>query len=60
MDREWNQHQPIYRQLRDRVVPMILEGGLREGDAYIRSAGYGQFQPEMPGFVLPCKEFFAK
>ena len=33
MDREWNDSQPIYRQLRDRVVEMILEGGLGEGDA---------------------------
>ncbi len=32
MSREWNQHQPIYRQLRDRVVAMILEGLLNEGD----------------------------
>ena len=32
MDREWNDKQPIYRQLRDRVVAMILEGGLKEGD----------------------------
>ena len=32
MSREWNQHQPIYRQLRDRVVAMILEGVLNEGD----------------------------
>ena len=32
MDAEWNDRQPIYRQLRDRVVAMILEGGLREGD----------------------------
>lgn len=32
MDREWNDHQPIYRQLRDRVVAMILEGQLKEGD----------------------------
>ena len=32
MSREWNQHQPIYRQLRDRVVAMILEGALNEGD----------------------------
>ena len=32
MDREWNDNQPIYRQLRDRVVAMILEGGLKEGD----------------------------
>ncbi len=32
MDREWNDKQPIYRQLRDRVVAMILEGVLKEGD----------------------------
>ena len=32
MDREWNDSQPIYRQLRDRVVAMILEGVLQEGD----------------------------
>lgn len=32
MDREWNDSQPIYRQLRDRVVAMILEGVLSEGD----------------------------
>src|ERR1700758_935055 len=32
MDREWNDSQPIYRQLRDRVVHMILEGVLKEGD----------------------------
>ena len=33
MDREWDDSQPIYRQLRDRVVAMILEGLLKEGDA---------------------------
>jgi GntR family transcriptional regulator len=33
MDREWNDSQPIYRQLRDRVVHMILEGVLKEGDS---------------------------
>ena len=32
MDREWNASQPIYRQLRDRVVAMILDGVLNEGD----------------------------
>ena len=32
MDCEWNDSQPIYRQLRDRVVAMILDGVLREGD----------------------------
>ena len=33
MDAQWNDSQPIYRQLRDRVVAMILEGTLKEGDA---------------------------
>jgi DNA-binding transcriptional regulator YhcF (GntR family) len=33
MDREWNDGQPIYRQIRDRVVAMILDGVLNEGDA---------------------------
>jgi GntR family transcriptional regulator len=32
MDHEWNDNQPIYRQLRDRVVAMILDGVLKEGD----------------------------
>jgi GntR family transcriptional regulator len=32
MNREWNDAQPIYRQLRDRVVHMILDGILKEGD----------------------------
>src|SRR5258708_4417298 len=32
MHREWDDPQPIYRQLRDRVVAMILEGLLKEGD----------------------------
>ena len=32
MDQEWNDGQPIYRQLRDRVVAMILDGVLTEGD----------------------------
>jgi GntR family transcriptional regulator len=32
MDANWNASQPIYRQLRDRVVAMILEGTLKEGD----------------------------
>ena len=29
----WNDTQPIYRQLRDRVVAMILDGILNEGDS---------------------------
>ena len=33
MDPKWNEDQPIYRQLRDRVVAMILEGVLDDGDA---------------------------
>ena len=32
MDREWNDSQPIYRQLRDRVVDLILDGVLKESD----------------------------
>jgi GntR family transcriptional regulator len=32
MDSEWDDSQPIYRQLRDRVVAMILDGVLNEGD----------------------------
>src|SRR5215471_1543965 len=33
MDPQWDDSVPIYRQLRDRVVAMILEGALKEGDA---------------------------
>jgi GntR family transcriptional regulator len=33
MDPTWNDSQPIYRQLRDKVVAMILEGALVDGDA---------------------------
>ncbi|GJL96044.1 MAG: GntR family transcriptional regulator [Hyphococcus sp.] len=33
MDPKWNEDLPIYRQLRDRVVAMILEGVLNDGDA---------------------------
>jgi GntR family transcriptional regulator len=33
MDSNWNEGQPIYRQLRDKVVAMILEGALADGDA---------------------------
>ena len=32
MNREWTDTQPIYRQLRDRVVHMILDGVLNEAD----------------------------
>lgn len=33
MDPKWNEDLPIYRQLRDRVVEMILEDVLGDGDA---------------------------
>ena len=33
MDSHWTDSQPIYRQLRDKVVAMILEGVLTDGDA---------------------------
>ncbi|HEY7797495.1 MAG TPA: GntR family transcriptional regulator [Hyphomonadaceae bacterium] len=29
---EWNDKQPIYQQLRERVIAMILDGTLKEGD----------------------------
>jgi GntR family transcriptional regulator len=32
MDPEWNDSQPIYRQLREQVVAMMLDGLLKEGD----------------------------
>jgi GntR family transcriptional regulator len=32
MEPAWSDNQPIYRQLRDRVVAMILEDALKEGD----------------------------
>ena len=32
MDPDWNDSQPIYRQVRDRVVAVILDGVLGEGD----------------------------
>jgi GntR family transcriptional regulator len=32
MEPNWNDNQPIYRQLRDRMVALILEGALKEGD----------------------------
>lgn len=33
VDAQWDESQPIYRQLRDRVVAMVLEGVLKEGEA---------------------------
>jgi GntR family transcriptional regulator len=32
MDPEWNDSQPIYRQIRERVVAMILDGLIKEGE----------------------------
>src|SRR4029078_10971036 len=32
MEREWNDSQPIYRQLRDRGVAVIRDGSVKEGD----------------------------
>ena len=32
VEREWNDSQPIYRQIRDRMAAMILDGVLKEGD----------------------------
>ena len=32
MNGEWNDSEPIYRQIRDRVVALILDGVLKEGD----------------------------
>jgi DNA-binding transcriptional regulator YhcF (GntR family) len=32
VDREWNDSRPIYLQLRDGVVEMMLDGVLKEGD----------------------------
>lgn len=33
MQEQWNDDQPIYRQLRDRMVGLIMEGAYVEGDA---------------------------
>jgi GntR family transcriptional regulator len=32
MDGQWSESQPIYRQIRDRAVALILDGVLKEGD----------------------------
>ena len=46
MDPEWNDSQPIYRQIRDRVVAMILDGlagciRLRDGRIFCNSRAIG-------------------
>ncbi len=33
MNADWNDRQPIYRQIRERVIVMILDGTLKAGDA---------------------------
>jgi len=33
MNVQWNDNAPIYRQLREKVIAMILDGVLKEGDA---------------------------
>ena len=33
MEPTWSDKQPIYRQLRDRIIDMMLEGTLSDGDA---------------------------
>jgi len=33
MQTDWNDSQPIYRQLREKVIALILDGVLNEGDA---------------------------
>ena len=38
MDPQWDEGSPIYRQLRDRVVAMILEGVLKKATRCPRSA----------------------
>ncbi len=32
MSHQWRDDQPIYRQIRDRVIAMILDGSLKEGE----------------------------
>lgn len=33
MSNDWNNNLPIYRQLKDRIVGMLLDGALKPGDA---------------------------
>jgi GntR family transcriptional regulator len=33
MTQVWREDQPIYRQIRDRMIALILEGSLKEGEA---------------------------
>ena len=52
MNREWNDTQPIYRQLRDRGVHMILDGVLKEGDP--SAIGAHMSQPSSGSIRLRC------
>jgi len=66
MDSEWNDSQPIYRQLRDRVVAMILDGLLNEGDPlpsvrnvaaeYRVKSAHGSEGLSATGRRAPCRE----
>ena len=33
MQNDWNDNQPIYLQLREKVIGLILDGVLKDGDA---------------------------
>ncbi len=33
MNTEWNSNEPIYLQLKDRIIQMMLDGTLKDGDA---------------------------
>src|SRR3984893_5299228 len=46
MSREWNDSQPIYRQLRDRGVHMILDGVLKEVNPLTVLKAYQQLVDE--------------
>ena len=49
MDPQWDDSQPIYRQLRDRVVAMILEGVLKEGGTQVEVAAVSGALKEVGG-----------
>ena len=48
MDPKWDEDQPIYRQLRDRVVAMILEGVLGDGVTDLEQAVVDVFDQCLP------------
>ena len=51
MDVEWNDSQPIYRQLRERVVAMILDGVLTTAMPCLR---YGMLRPNTGSIRSRC------